>query len=329
MLYIVFFLVLTYFILVHPDVSLYYAMHGMTLWYSKMVPSLLPFMILSGTLIRMNLSERFVSFLHPFVKRIYRCNPNVTYGILMGFLCGFPMGARVTSELLSEKKLTTGEGKFLLAFCNNIGPVYMCSFVIPALQLQNRLSVLAVMYGVPLLYGILLRYTVYRRELDDVYDIGSLQSSQINIKNPDMPQIPVRQFQTAQVSVKKFSQVFFGPKKSPALLDALDDAIRSGIAGITMLCGYMILFNLLNLLPYFFCPQLLKMVGPILEITGGIGTNTYEHPEYILILLPFGGLSCIAQTNSIIKDTGLSIGNYVIHKIITTVITAGIYILLF
>ena len=294
MIYILFFLLLLYLILTNSSLSVYYAFHGLTLWYNKMIPSLLPFMILSGTLIRMHLSEKFVILIHPVFKRIFRCSPNVSYGIIMGFLCGFPMGAKVTADLLNEKKITVHEADFLLSFCNNIGPVYFCTFVIPALQIQNIKITLFGMYGLPFLYGILLRYTVFRKELNALY------YADIN-----------------QHEIKKSN-----------LLTALDDSIRAGISSISMLCGYMIIFNLLNIVPHLFLPQLHKYIAPMLEITGGIMNDTNLSAFYILILLPFGGLSCIAQTNSILRGSNLSFKNYIWHKLILMGITYFYYGLL-
>ena len=60
----VFLLVFTL-ILLYPQLSLYYAATGLTLWLDYMVPALLPFMILSGIMIRQNLSESFAGMLFP------------------------------------------------------------------------------------------------------------------------------------------------------------------------------------------------------------------------------------------------------------------------
>ena len=58
-------------LLKYPALSLEYASTGLMLWLKKMVPTLLPFMILSGIMIRMELTEGFVSLLHPFLYRLY------------------------------------------------------------------------------------------------------------------------------------------------------------------------------------------------------------------------------------------------------------------
>ena len=291
MIYIIVFLFLTYLILTHSSISLYYAFHGLTLWYQKMIPSLLPFMILSGTLIRMNLSEKFVSLLHPVIKRIFRCNANVSYGIVMGFLCGFPMGAKTATDLLEEGKINLDEARYLMSFCNNIGPVYFSSFVIPLLQIENVLLALTGMYGIPLLYGMILRYTVFKNKI-------SIENHSGNIKM----------------------------NVSSGLLSALDSAVKNSIGSISMLCGYMIIFNLLNILPHLYFPKYMMYISPVLEITGGLVLSDNLNPFYILCLLPLGGCSCIAQTNGIIESTKISIREYILHKGILTVMTIAYYL---
>ena len=285
---------LTYLLLRYPSQSLEYASTGLFLWFQKMIPTLLPFMIISGIMVRMNLTERFAKFFHPLFHLIWGTSLNGSYVILMGMLCGFPMGARVIGELCHAGKLSEKEGAFLLAFCNNIGPIYFISFVMSTLSLSGNYVPFLIMYGVPLLYGILLRFFSgyhFVRENAALCHINS----------------------------------------SPSLLMAIDDSIISGLIGIGKLGGYMILFNLLNimLLPFSSLPEnFLSLCNCILEITSGINRTGINGLYMILILLPFGGLSCMAQTYSMIKDTGLSVSHYFIHKCIQTAITAAIYLCL-
>ena len=117
------FLLFTVCILTHSELSLSYAAMGLKLWLDKMIPSLLPFMILSGIVIRLGLTENIASFVYPLIRPLYRVRKNVCYCMMLGFLCGFPMGARVVADLYSRGQLTREEGEYLLCFCNNIGPV--------------------------------------------------------------------------------------------------------------------------------------------------------------------------------------------------------------
>ena len=287
-----FFVFLTFCMLTNSSLSLAYAALGLRLWYEKMVPVLFPFMVLSGTLIRMGLVESLIRPIRPFFGKLFRISDPAVYTILMGFLCGFPMGARTTAELRNRQELSVSEGQFLLAFCNNFGPVYFLGFVLPLLHRTLKLPYLMGMYGIPVIYGLFLRYTVYRMRLKD----------------------------TSMVS-----QPVTKSAVRTSLPEALDDAVNAAGLSILQLGGYMIIFNLLNLLPGLFLHQS-HLLAPLLEITGGLQMLADRYPLYTLLLLPLGGLSCIAQTAGCIRNTGLSLKKYIIHKLVLTLLTAFYYL---
>lgn len=287
-----FFVFLTFCMLTKSSLSLAYAALGLRLWYEKMVPVLFPFMVLSGTLIRMGLVESLIRPIRPFFGKLFRISDPAVYTILMGFLCGFPMGARTTAEFRNRQELSVAEGQFLLAFCNNFGPVYFLGFVLPSLHRTLTLPYLMGMYGIPVIYGLFLRYTVYRTRLQDTSMVSQpVTKSSVRVSLPD----------------------------------ALDDAVNAAGLSILQLGGYMIFFNLLNLLPRLILRQS-HLLAPLLEITGGLQLLEGRYPLYTLLLLPFGGLSCIVQTAGCIRNTGLSLKKYIIHKLVLTLLTAFYYL---
>ncbi len=297
-------LYLIFLMLRYPALSLEYASTGLTLWFTKMVPTLLPFMILSGIMIRMNLTERFVGLLHPLLHRIYGTSRNGSYTIIMGFLCGFPMGARIVGELYEQHKLSREESALLLSFCNNIGPIYFLSYVVPTLGIDRPGRPFLLMYGIPLLYGFLLmriRPWMTRK-------VSSCEN------HPEARSLQARQ------------------PGSCSLLAAIDASVMSGLTGIARLGGYMVFFNLLTIV---FQPfqhvntNILNIYRCLLEITSGIDCSGRSINYAILILLPFGGFSCIAQTYSMIRQTDLSLRPYVYHKTVQTAVTAACYLLLY
>ena len=298
------FLLLTFCILTNSSLSMMYASLGLELWFRKMVPALLPFMILSGIMVRLRLTEKISMVLYPALGPVYRVRKNVVYCMMLGFLCGFPMGAKVTADLLKRNLLTLEEGEYLLAFCNNIGPVYFCSFVLPLLSLRLVFPYLFGMYGIPLLYGLLLRYTVFRNRL-------------YTEKETRRPPRPPELMAAARA---------FDEPPALRLLAAADESIVSGLTAILTLGGYMILFNLLNLPFHLLLRREPVLTAPLLEITGGLSMLGGKLPLYSLLVLSFGGFSCIAQTYSCIRDTGLSTGSYIRHKILLTLLNAVFYL---
>ena len=312
----------------YPSLSLEYASTGLNLWLTKMVPTLLPFMILSGIMIRMELTENFVTLLHPLLHRLFGTSKNGSYTIIMGFLCGFPMGARIVGELYESGRLSREESASLLYFCNNIGPIYFLSYVVPVLGIGKPLVPFLIMYGIPLLYGFVLCRLVpffhvhIRHRLTPQYSHNTqpynVETNADHSANSNTP-ITAASYQSSQSS-------------HMPLLAAIDSSVLSGLIGIAKLGGYMVFFNLLNIV---FVPfrhvstDLLNLYQCILEITSGINHSGQSLYYPILILLPFGGFSCIAQTYSMISRTDLSVRTYVFHKVIQTALTALCYFVIY
>lgn len=323
-------LYLTFLLLRYPARSLDYAYTGLILWFRKMIPTLLPFMILSGIMVRMNLTEGFSRFFHPVFHKIWGTSPNGSYVILMGMLCGFPMGARVIGELCQAGKLSEKEGAYLLSFCNNIGPIYFLSFVMSTLSLSGNYLPFLIMYGVPLGYGALLHLFGWpeTRQKMRFYTLGWPFTTAYAPVAPDSFHAAAssRPFRAASMPGEK------SVPQRPSLLASIDDSVVSGLIGIGKLGSYMIFFNLLNILlmPFSSLPDgFLSLCNCLLEITSGISRAGKGHFYMILTLLPFGGFSCMAQTYSMIKGTGLSIGHYFLHKCIQTALTGLIYAFFF
>ncbi len=72
-------------------------------------------------------------------------------------------------------------------------------------------------------------------------------------------------------------------------------------------------------------PTLTALMSPLFEITSGLAKLPQSARIWAYIVLPFGGLSCIAQTYSCIQGTGLSMKEYVFHKAVLTAFTAMWY----
>lgn len=283
-----FFMFLAVCILTEPTACIGYAKDALLLWFLKILPTLFPFMVISGIIIRMNLTSYFPSA--------------GIYGILVGFFCGFPMGALTACTMYEEKQITQKEAEYLCAFTNNMGPVYFCSYVLPTLGITNKLPYLIAMYGIPLLYGLLLRKTVYK--------------------------------------TCSFRRLPSGSNVS--LLNAIDASITQAITSITRLGGYLILLQTLYILPELLIrlpgrfPLTLRLPLPflnavlccLLEITGGVAKMSAYPPLYVLALLPLGGFSFILQAGSILKNAGMSIPIYLLHKLIQTVLIFAFYVVI-
>ena len=292
--------------LLFPKASMALASEGLFIWFHSCVPALFPFMILSGYLIHQNLTDRITHLISPVLSFLFSVSENGCYCIFTGFLCGFPMGATSVVELYRNKRIKKNEAQFLLSFCNNIGPAFFLGIVLPALKQINKIPTfffLFGMYGIPLLYGMIQSHNIMNHKKE--------------IRNTEKPSL-----------------------NTSSCMESLEKSIHSAIENITVMGGYLILGNLMYLIPlslnwllsYFF---LLKIPDDVLfscrcllEITGGISALNGHYPLFQLSILPLGGVCCIMQTKNLLKHTDLSILKYLKAKFIQSLFSFLYYFLL-
>ncbi|MDD3174000.1 MAG: transporter [Herbinix sp.] len=288
--------------LLFPSASFKGASSGLLLWFHNILPNLLPFIILSNLMVRLNITKQISRIFYPLLGRLFRISCEGCYPIIIGFLSGIPMGAKSTADLVAEKKITLGEGQFLLSMCNNASPMFIIGYIaITQLKLLHINYVLfSIIYGSAILSALIYRHFFSR-------------FIKMPAGTPDM--IATSNHKTPS---NRFS------------FDLLDSSIMNGFEIVTKIGGYIILFSILA--------QIIKEIGPetsflkaflmgTLEITTGISqvcnTSLDINTKIVLVsvITSFGGLSGIAQTKSVLGDTRLSINSYIIVKLISALIS--------
>ena len=311
------------------------ASNGLLIWYQNMIPSLFPFMVLSGFMVRSGLSLKIGHWMQPVLGIFFRLPSHMLYAVFMGFLCGFPMGAKIVADMLEKEQITLKEGEYLLAFCNNIGPLYMLGYVIPLFGYKNVWQVLGLMYLVPFGYGVFLRYfspaffTLFNLKSNKENTFSSLFFLKTILK---APQNKLHNISACSYPADNYT--------SSNYLICFQQSLSSSIEQITMLGGCMVFFNCLLIFPQMlenylsntaissYSPLLISIFSSLIEIGGGLQQlSSTSVPVFLpLTLLTFGGLSCIAQTYFITKNTGLKISTYIKHKIIQSCIYVVLFI---
>ncbi len=302
------YLLLIIIILGKPEAAFQYAYEGLYQWAARMVPTLFPFMMISSIMVYSGAALELGTMLSHVLRRIYRYSSYGLYAIFMGFFCGFPMGAKVVSDLYEKEKISRSEADTLLAFCNNIGPAYFMGIIMPILHecgYHNTLPFVFGMYGIPAIYGIV---------------IGRLRAAKNGL--PDTP----------PASVQPLSSD--APRLS--LAATLKKSCMDNTQALIILGGYITFTNafriFLDLIPVSVSSR--KLLSSFLEIIGGVQAvyTTALLPGqkvfWIMTALCFGGVSCILQTSSFLERSGLSVSRYMKHKVLTTLISAVYYFVL-
>ena len=293
--------------LIFPQAVFSGAEEGLLLWFQIIFPTLFPFLVVTSLLLSsggLNLITRLFGGLF---RRIFRVTQNGAFAVLAGFLCGYPMGAKVTADLLRAEKISDREARYLLSFCNNTSPVFIINFIVWKTFGDERLMLptLLILIGSPVLMSF-----IFRR----IYLKG---------RHP---------FPEPSAALKE--------KKTRFDFSVLDSCMMNSFEAIVKVGGYIILFSvLLSLLEELSGQKsILMTAAPALEVTNGILllSSSVSDPGLryaaVLGLTSFGGLCSAAQTKCMLEGTGLSVIPYIIQKLTTAAaasLLSFIYLALF
>lgn len=262
---------------------------GLLLWFDSLLPTLLPFLIISQLILKTPLIEYVQKFVGPVFRHLFHCSYNGAFCILCGFLCGYPVGARLIALQVQNEQISCKEGQYLLGFCNNVSPSFCISYgILFALGADSVFPYLLFIYGSALFFGFITRPKNFSKE-------NSLIKKQTS-------------------SVENIFQL-------------IDVCIIDSFLIMIKLCGYLILFSIISTGTLMLIPEHSMYTAPfissLLEITGGL-SKVAALPKGIfrtglgIAALSFGGFCCIFQTNSVIGNHGLSLKKYILHKTIIT-----------
>lgn len=292
------FFILLFILLLFPETAAAGSKSGLILWATVLVPSLLPFSILTSLIRRYMAEKPYHTHTKQFMcqgrtQRIagFRTSPHTYLLLAAGILSGYPIGAKIAGELYLDGSLTYKKALFFAGFTNNPSPMFVLFFVG-----GNTLHLAS---GTYLFYGLMLLSSF----------LGSLcftlAAPRISHRTDRQPRP-----RTEAGGELPFSKVIDAEISACALL-----MIKIG--------GYIMLFSILAslmrdlpLIPYY----AKLFLGNLLEITtGNAMTAEAALPHNIKTILSlaftsFGGLSAAAQTNSVLQNTGLSLFHYLIMK---------------
>lgn len=287
-------IIFTGYLLICPGDGVRASAGGLILWYEKVLPTLLPFAVLSNILIYSNYLQYITRFLYPVLKWLLPVSENGAFIVVSGFLFGFPMGSRNCAELLKCGRISREEANILFIITNNISPVFISSYILIQQLAMPSMVVISylILYLPPVALGFFL---LNKKKASQPAEKKPASGSQMNFK-------------------------------------IIDAGIMNGFETLVRLGGYIMLFSIIaSVLQKLPLPVLAKVgLTGVTEITNGIHllANTPMEPAlcYILAMAftAFGGLSGIAQTSSMVKDADLSLKNYCVAKLLLTAVSAAL-----
>ncbi|WP_333961630.1 sporulation integral membrane protein YlbJ [Clostridium perfringens] len=304
------FLTLTviYFI-VNPKLSMEASLAGAKLFFYSVLPTMFPFMVICNMIINLDGIKLYSKILGPILCKPLGLSYPCSFALVASFLCGYPLGAKYSTDLYKKGLISHDEFVRLLNIASNIGPLFLLGAVGTSMLGNSTLGYLLLIpsYLSAIIMGIITKNKKREKKLSLSKEVITENKSTFNIG------------------------------------EVIKKSIEDASLNILVLCGYVIMFSviismlktlfistgtltnlssMLNIPPDIFNGLFLGSI----EVTNGCNiiasSNLSLFSKLLLLsfLSSFGGLSIIMQTSSFFYKENVSIIKYFLFKVLQGII---------
>ncbi|MCI6204351.1 MAG: hypothetical protein MR663_10820 [Lachnospiraceae bacterium] len=288
-------IIMILYFLIYPQNALMASRRGLTLWFEQILPTLLPFSVISYIVLHSNL------FSHPAHEKNHsflRIQPEEWYVIFCGFLFGFPIGSKLSADLYEHHRIVKKRAQILACFTNNLSPVFVTSVLVNQLHFSSVVPFFLLLYGIPLCICLaLLSFIKPERFVHE----KKASRFQLNMQIVDA-----------------------------GIINGFETLIK--ICGYIMM--FSIFAEIAQSIPYGSSFPKLVLTG-CLEVTNGISAlsqfscNHFQKYLLTVLFLALNGISGLFQTASLLSVSNLSIKQYLKMKLLLIAAIMAIAPLLF
>lgn len=292
-------------LLLFPTEAITACKEGIHLCGNVIIPSLFPFFVLSSLTVDLGLATCLGRLFAPVMYPLFRVPGEGAAALTLGFIGGYPVGARTTLSLYEKGLCSSSEAERMLAFCNNSGPAFILGVVGAGIFSSSKAGLLLYLAhaSASLCVGILFRF--YKAE-------GTSRRG----NSPTPPQF----------ECCRFSAAFTG-------------AVSRSFTSTLNICAFVLFFTVLirllsltGILPFFagLLGILLTPMGfpvewgerlliGIIELASGVWSlsgNGANQLGLAAFMLGWAGLSVHCQVLSFLGESDLSIRPYFLGKLL-------------
>lgn len=118
-----------------------FALQGIKLWAAVVLPSLFPYFFVSAILTRLKITERLALTFSPVYRKVFKVSGIVSYAFFLSVISGYPVGAKIVSDLRKNGLLDEDEGVRAAALCSTSSPSFLIAAVGSAAFGSARLGI--------------------------------------------------------------------------------------------------------------------------------------------------------------------------------------------
>ncbi|MWV44612.1 sporulation integral membrane protein YlbJ [Paenibacillus sp. HJL G12] len=333
---------------IFPGAYLESALRGLAIWWDVLFPSLFPFFIISEMMLGFGIVHLFGTLMDPLMKPLFRIPGSGGFVAAMGYVSGYPIGAKLTAKLWEQNMISRDEGERLVAFTTSSDPIFLIGAVSVGFFHDPTIAVILATahYGGGLLIGLLMRFH------------GKQSATPAGIIHSGMKTKPDTETPVEGTRVQRAFRAMHRARMQDgrSMGEMLRQAVESSLKLIIVVGGLVVFFSVfLELLTqagvmrslYFILDKMLttvgfpaslseSLIGGLFEVTLGArsaGEAALSVPlpykaAAAAFILSWGGLSVHAQIASILHATNLRYLPFMIARLIHAILAAGLVLLL-
>lgn len=291
---------------------------GLKLFFFSVLPGLFPFMLLTKLITEIGFIFNITQKFDRFSYKVFGTPGVSLYAYFMSILSGYPIGAKIISDLYKKGQINEIEAKKMCLFCTTSGPIFVIGAVGTAMFKSYKI-------GLILYFSHILSSTI----LAILYNLFLGKTKYCNL-----------------------SKTIIVTKKSNIIAECINQTINSLFVVGAYITIFYLLTEILDSLKFF--DILIKTTLPFfsklglstnqlngvfygfLEVTRGAKALSISQNNLSTILasgiLSFSGLSIIMQSMSFLKDAKIKAHTFICFKCVHMVFSmflCGILIIIF
>lgn len=278
----IFIIFMTLNLILYSDKMTAAALNGLNTWFTLLIPSLFPFMIISSWL-SFGINNK-KNILDKITYKLFGLPSYCLSIFIISFLSGYPVGAKIISSMYHNQTISSDTSEHLLSFCNNPGIIFIISAVSSTMLSDRYSSLFFIIVCIisSLFTGIMYNIFFHSNGIDNPHCSTS---------------------------------------KSTTIPEAISSAITSILTVGACIIFFSVVKEAVTICISIHNPLYSSILGGALEFSSGIvSLSKLPLPKktiypIISAILCFGGFSVHMQTFALIGKSKIDFKKYIISKI--------------
>lgn len=283
--------------IISPELYMHKTFDGISAWAFNVLPSVLPFIFFTKILAITGITEKISTIFKKPCQKFFNVPPISAYVFLMSAISGYPVGAKITSDLYSNGTISKNDAYKMTSFCSTSGPMFIIGAV-----------------GVGMLHNAKFGYLIFISHILGAL-INGILYRKLKISHSNNPE--------------NNEEIIASHDLSSIVTDSVLSILSIG-AIIAIFFVVITAFSpIFNLLP----STISAILEGLIEITKGcIDISLLLGASWKIIactfIISFGGISTIFQSIAMLNKLNMPIKLFVLQKITHALIASLISVVL-